>query len=227
MNAMNIKEAWAMADEIFPTDYMKDDKASENAGYPVYRSTLSDDCTEIYQPWYCKITDLGCRLEITVTMANWEQKVINIWIEAPTPALIPAQDASQNAASDEAPALSEERKELAKRLRRATYLFTREYLDELEKVEQEKAECKAAEEAYKSDGVVRCVLLTAENNAKTMLGCMKDMVRAAEILADPEEDVDEWMMAGITAMLDKANEMKIIPYDLPGSICGVLCADWR
>lgn len=69
--------------------------------------------------------------------------------------------------------------------------------------------------------------MTAENNAKVMLSCMKDMRRAIEILEDKDEDVDEWMLAGITAMLDKAGEMRIIPFDLPTSICGVLGADWR
>lgn len=42
-----------------------------------------------------------------------------------------------------------------------------------------------------------------------------------------QEDVDEWMLFGITAMMDRANEMKIIPYDLPTSICGLLCAQYR
>lgn len=44
---------------------------------------------------------------------------------------------------------------------------------------------------------------------------------------DYEQDVDEWMLSGITAMMDRANEMKIIPYDLPTSICGLLCAQYR
>ena len=52
MKANNVKEAWAMADEIFPTDYMKDDKSSANAGYPIYRSTLDSNCTDTYQPFF-------------------------------------------------------------------------------------------------------------------------------------------------------------------------------
>ncbi len=228
MKANNVKEAWAMADEIFPTDYMKDDQSSENAGYPIYRSTLDAACTDNYQPWYCQIADLGCRLEVTITLASWEQKVINIWIEAPAAEETPAVEApAEEAAPQGLSALSKERKDLIMRLRRATFAYTREYLDELEKKEKEEAECKAAKEAYEKDGVNRIVVMTADNNARVMLSCMKEMRRAIEILENPEEDVDEWMMAGITAMLDKAHEMKIIPFDLPTSICGVLGADWR
>lgn len=152
-----------------------------------------------------------------MTMASWEQKVINIWIEAP------AEEAAPQGLSG----ISPERKDLVKRLRRATFAYTREYLDELENKEKEEAECKAAQEAYEKDGVISCIVMTAENNAKVMLSCMKDMRRAIEILEDKDEDVDEWMLAGITAMLDKAGEMRIIPFDLPTSICGVLGADWR
>ena len=33
------KEAWAIVDQIFPTDYAKDEQSSAGAGYPIYRST--------------------------------------------------------------------------------------------------------------------------------------------------------------------------------------------
>ena len=227
MTVTRIKDAWAIADEIFPTDYMKDDQASQNAGYQIYRSTLSPECTTKYQPWYCQIADLGTRLEVTVTMANWKQKVTNIWIEAP------AEEPAQTDGTTEEPApgllstLSPERKDLVLRMRRATFAYTREYLNYLEKKEQEEIACKEAKEDYEKDGVTRCLVLTAESNAKVMLGCMKDMKQAIEILENREEDVDEWMIAGIVAMLDKASEMKIIPFDLPASICGLLCAQYR
>ena len=32
-------DAWRIANDIFPTDYMLDTRASENAGYPIYCST--------------------------------------------------------------------------------------------------------------------------------------------------------------------------------------------
>ena len=77
------------------------------------------------------------------------------------------------------------------------------------------------------DGQIKCMVLTAENNAKVMLECIKELVQAVDILTDREEDVDDWMLAGITAMLDKCNEQKVIPFDLPTSICGLLGAEWR
>lgn len=62
------KEAWQKADELFPTDYVKDDAASERAGYPIYVSTLggSDD----------RICDLNSRLEVTIGNGH-----TNIWID--------------------------------------------------------------------------------------------------------------------------------------------------
>lgn len=81
MTVNSIKAAWQAADEIFPTDYMKDDQSSANAGYPIYRSTLDNTCTDKFQPWYCQIADLGTRLEVIITYADWTQKVVNIWIE--------------------------------------------------------------------------------------------------------------------------------------------------
>ena len=71
------------------------------------------------------------------------------------------------------------------------------------------------------------MVLTAEGNANVMLDCIKELHRAVHILLDKQEDVDEWMLSGITAMMGRANEMKIIPYDLPTSICGLLCAQYR
>ena len=33
----SIEAAWQVVNEIFPTDYIKDDSSSANAGYPIYR----------------------------------------------------------------------------------------------------------------------------------------------------------------------------------------------
>jgi hypothetical protein len=85
MTANNMVKAWEMVNEIFPTDYMKDDEASKHAGYPIYRSTLDSQCTAYYQPWYCYICDLNDRLEITITYSDWNSKTINIWIEQEQP----------------------------------------------------------------------------------------------------------------------------------------------
>lgn len=64
----SISAAWAKVNEIFPSDYNKDEASSERAGYNVYRSPLNH---------YDYICDLGDRLE--VNLANGE--TVNIWIK--------------------------------------------------------------------------------------------------------------------------------------------------
>lgn len=62
------KEAWQKADELFPTDYVKNDAASERAGYPIYVSTLEDSED--------RICDLNDRLEVIIGNGH-----TNIWID--------------------------------------------------------------------------------------------------------------------------------------------------
>lgn len=69
MTVQNINKAWQMVNEIFPTDYEKDENASNAAGYNIYRSRLNH---------YDYICELGDRLE--VNLANG--KTVNIWIES-------------------------------------------------------------------------------------------------------------------------------------------------
>ena len=40
--------------------------------------------------------------------------------------------------------------------------------------------------------------------------------------SDLENEVEDWQIAGINAMLDKVNESKTIPFDLPYAINGIL-----
>ena len=78
MKATSKTQAWTMADEIFPTDYEKDEGSSSRAGYDIYRMR-GDWCpSENYYNW---ISDLGNRLEIN--LANGE--TVNIWIEEEKP----------------------------------------------------------------------------------------------------------------------------------------------
>ena len=69
MKVKSKQEAWRKAGIIFPTDYMKDERRSKNAGYDIYYSTAFG-----VNAW---ISDLGDRLE--VNMENGE--TVNIWIE--------------------------------------------------------------------------------------------------------------------------------------------------
>ena len=71
LKVRTMKEAWLKADEIFPTDYMKDDESSERAGYPIYRSTAEGHFNDY-------ICDLNDRLEVNIAEGN---QSINIWID--------------------------------------------------------------------------------------------------------------------------------------------------
>lgn len=80
MKVASRKEAWRLADEMFPTDYMKDERASLAAGYDIYWSTA-----EGMNAW---ISDLGDRLEL-----NIDHETFNLWIEEPEYAEYQIEDA--------------------------------------------------------------------------------------------------------------------------------------
>ena len=63
--------AWVLADKYFPTDYIKDEQASLQAGYPIYVSTVDEYRAKGYH-----ISDLNTRLEI-----NMESETIIVWID--------------------------------------------------------------------------------------------------------------------------------------------------
>lgn len=67
----NIDDAWAKVNEVFPTDYEKDEESSQRAGYPIYRSTAEGH----YEDYIC---DLNTRLEVNIAEGN---QTINVWIE--------------------------------------------------------------------------------------------------------------------------------------------------
>ena len=68
-------EAWELADELFPTDYIKDEAVSTSVGYPVYKSTAEGNTS-----W---ISNLGDRLELNIQEGKGI-KTINIWIDETT-----------------------------------------------------------------------------------------------------------------------------------------------
>lgn len=71
MKANGRDEAWRIADRLFPTDYQKDDTASERAGYPIYETTSTDEKFAGFH-----ISDLNTRLEL-----NMGNETVTIWIE--------------------------------------------------------------------------------------------------------------------------------------------------
>lgn len=70
MKVTSREKAWEEVNEIFPTDYEKDEASSLRAGYDIYRhATLN---------YYNRICDLGCRLEVLT--GEYGENVTNIWI---------------------------------------------------------------------------------------------------------------------------------------------------
>lgn len=70
MKVTSREEAWKKVNEIFPTDYEKDEASSERAGYDIYRHPTLN--------YYNRICDLGCRLEVLT--GEYGETVVNIWI---------------------------------------------------------------------------------------------------------------------------------------------------
>lgn len=70
MQVKTVKDAWDLADRLFPTDYEFDAGRSANAGYKIYHTT-----NEELNAW---ISELGDRLELNYPDGHSE----NIWIES-------------------------------------------------------------------------------------------------------------------------------------------------
>lgn len=201
MTVTSIRDAWAEVQKFFPTDYEYSAERSERAGYPIYYSTANG-----VNAW---ISDLGNHLEVNLP----DGKTANIWIEEPK------EQNEDNMAA---------RIEVLKRIQRLAYYYTEEYVKELDNKKREDAAVKELEETKKAGaGEIRCMVLTAEHNAKVLMGCITDCITAVNTLKDRDKDVEDWMIAGINAMMDKVNGTGAIPYDLPISICGLLCVQYQ
>ena len=215
MTVTSIKDARAEANKIFPTDYEHDTSRSERAGYPIYYSTASD-----VNAW---ISDLGNHLEVNLP----DGKSVNIWIQAPAEATTSDSTKDTKDTEDSGSATKEERRETAKRIQRLAYFYTVEYVGQMDNKKREDAAVKEMQDAATEGGEIKCMVLTAENNARVAMGSITDCIAAVNILVNMEEDVDDWMIAGINAMLDKVRVSRGIPFDLSTSICGLLCAQYR
>ena len=216
MTVTSIRDAWAEVQKIFPTRYEHDANRSERAGYPIYYSTASD-----VNAW---ISDLGNRLEVNLP----DGKSVNIWIQAPAEATTSNSTKSTEETED-----NRERHQRRsggkpqKRIQRLAYFYTVEYVSQLDNKKREDAAVKEMQDAATEGGEIKCMVLTAENNARVAMGSITDCIAAVNILVNMEEDVDDWMIAGINAMLDKVRVTQGIPFDLSTAICGVLGAQYR
>ena len=239
------EEAWNLADELFPCDYIHDSDRSRRAGYDTYMSTSP----EIYA-W---ISDLGDRLELNLA----DGSTINLWIvpegeiaeEDMNAAICEAvqaemdaeavtlADADQGCVWDEngeevkpEPELPEnwnERKELGRRIQRLMFHYTCEYMDEMEKKAKEDEAVEKMQSAAADGEPVQYMVLTAEWNAKVMMDCMEECRKAVRVLFDKGEEVENWMIAGVNAAITEATKDGFIPFDLPTCICGMLGAEFR
>nr|WP_325305902.1 hypothetical protein [uncultured Oscillibacter sp.] len=212
MTVTSIRDAWAEVRKIFPTDYEYSTERSERVGYPIYYSKATG-----VNAW---ISDLGNRLEVNLP----DGKSVSIWIEAPEE--VPTT-ASTEETEDNGSATKEERRETAKRIQRLAYFYTVEYVSQMDNKKREDAAVKEMQAAATEGGEIKCMVLTAENNARVAMGSITDCIAAVNILVNMEEDVDDWMIAGINAMLDKIRVTRGVPFDLSTSICGLLGAQYR
>ena len=67
----SISTAWKVAASIFPTDYQKDEESSKRAGYPIYKTTSTDESFSGFH-----ISDLNTRLEVSMGT-----ETAMIWVE--------------------------------------------------------------------------------------------------------------------------------------------------
>ncbi len=65
------EEAWILANQLFPYDYMENIELSRNAGYPIYWTT--------YTGSNAYISDLSVRIELNLYLDGKED--ITIWID--------------------------------------------------------------------------------------------------------------------------------------------------
>ena len=100
----------------------------------------------------------------------------------------------------------------------------RQHTEMLNEEDAEKREAAEFEEQRKKEpDKLQFRVSVHDNNARVMKDCIREARDAAEFLKSGENDVEEWQIAGINAMFDQCNEEKIIPYDLPTAIKGLLC----
>lgn len=62
----SISTAWEVAASIFPTDYQKDEESSKRAGYPIYKTTSTDESFSGFH-----ISDLNTRLEVSIDCVRY------------------------------------------------------------------------------------------------------------------------------------------------------------
>lgn len=117
--------------------------------------------------------------------------------------------------------LSENRQKAIKRMYKLVYWFADEMFKYEDMEAQEKAEIERRCKEAPDEPIV--LLCTSGRNAEVMKECMRETRDAADFLKNSKNDIEEWQIAGINAMFDQCNVEKIIPFDMPTAIKGLLC----
>ncbi len=167
----------------------------------------------IYKRYVCK-DGSGTFYERT------EDGVTEFWSTEHSKSRIYVDKVEKNPANEEKKEFSESRQKVIKRMYKLVYWFADEMLKEEDAEEKEAAEFKRQCEAETNKQQFR--VSAHDNNARVMKECIREARDAAEFLRDRENDIEEWQIAGINAMFDQCNMEKIIPYDLPPAIKGIL-----
>jgi len=145
------EEAWNRVNEIFPTDYAKDEESSQRAGYPIFRSTADGH-------FYDYICDLNDRLEVNLSTGE----TVNIWIE-------------QETEPEVAPEKMEALKKMSTRIQKLGFWLAGEMLDDEEKGKENRRNFEKAK-AENPDTLVVSVDCS-ENNVRCMKNCLKSCQR--------------------------------------------------
>lgn len=117
--------------------------------------------------------------------------------------------------------MSESHKKAMKRMYKLVYWFGDEMFKEEDKGKKEKEEFKRRCDENPKEQIF--MVSASENNVNVMKDCLRSSRDAAEFLRNKDNFIEEWQLAGINSMFDKCNEEKILPYDLPEAIKGLLC----
>lgn len=168
----------------------------------------------IYKQYICK-DGSGTFYERT------ENGTTEFWSTEYSKSRLYADGVEKEPVHEEKEEFSESRQKAIKRMYKLVYWFADEMLKEEDAEEREAAAFKKACEAEPNKQQIR--VSAHDNNARVMKDCMREARDAAEFLRDKDNDIEEWQIAGINAMCDQCNIEKIIPYDLPTAIKGLLC----
>lgn len=150
-----------------------------------------------------------------------ERGITEFWSTEHSKSRLYVDEVESKSAHEEKEELSKSRQKAIKRMYKLVYWFADEMLKYEDMEKQEKAEFERQSEKEPDKQII--MVSASGNNAKVMKECMKEARDAAEFLKDRENDIEEWQITGINAMFDQCNIEKIMPYDLPTAIKGILC----